>query len=151
MDVLIKAKLYQKCMEYVEKRIMTAQNAMEEAQRAANEETKSSAGDKFETGRAMMQLERDKNAAQLMEAIKLKNILKQINYNKSPSAIQPGSLIKSSQGTYFIAISLGKVQVEGHQFFVISAQSPIGQQLLGKELAEEINFNGRTIKILDII
>ena len=52
---------------------------MVNAQEAANEEGKSSVGDKYETGRAMMQIERDKAAQQLDEALKLKNIIDQIS------------------------------------------------------------------------
>ena len=44
---------------------------MANAQESANAEEKSSAGDKYETGRAMMQIERDKAAQQLNESMKL--------------------------------------------------------------------------------
>ena len=79
----LKKLLHEKCEEYIAKRIATAQNAMDEAQRAANEETKSSAGDKFETGRAMMHLEKQKNAFQLGEALKVQQQLSKVNPNKS--------------------------------------------------------------------
>ena len=71
----LKHSLLHKCHEFVESRISNARNALDEAQQAANEETKSSAGDKYNTERAMMQIERDKHAAQLVEAQKLQKAL----------------------------------------------------------------------------
>ena len=52
-----KDELYKKCVQIIENQILLAQQGIENAQQAANEETKSSAGDKYETTRAMMQIE----------------------------------------------------------------------------------------------
>jgi hypothetical protein len=79
----VKSKLLAMCIEYVEQRISSATTAMQNAQEAANEEGKSSAGDKYETGRAMMQIERDQAAAQLDESLKLKRTLHQIGATRS--------------------------------------------------------------------
>ena len=68
----LKEKLLTLCTQYVEEKINICTEAMRNAQDAANEEDKSSAGDKYETGRAMMQIERDNAAVQLDEALKLK-------------------------------------------------------------------------------
>lgn len=83
--------------------------AIEHAQLAANEETKSSAGDKYETGRAMMQLEIEKQSVQLAEAMKLKHVLSQINPEKTTETIQSGSLVFTDQGNFYISISAGKL------------------------------------------
>ena len=56
----IKQELYKLCLEYVENRFQTIQNTIKEIQESLGSETKSSAGDKHETGRAMLQLEREK-------------------------------------------------------------------------------------------
>jgi hypothetical protein len=67
----LKKDLYTLCVNYAKTRIETAKQAIDDAQQSANEETKSSAGDKYETGREMMQQETDRNQAQLNEANKL--------------------------------------------------------------------------------
>lgn len=151
MDVTIKSVLYEKCKSYINQRIETAQNAMDAAQQAANEEGKSSAGDKFETGRAMMQLERDKNARQLQEALLIKAKLAQIDPEKTFSEVAPGSLVVTNQGIYFLAISLGKLAIDKQQYFVISPESPIGRQLLHLQKGAEIYFNERKFKIEALI
>ena len=64
----LKHELILRCHQYADSRIATARQAMSEAQTAANEESKSSIGDKYETGRSMMQIEGEKAAHQLAEA-----------------------------------------------------------------------------------
>ena len=45
----LKQKLYQECLNYVQRSIDAAQQGINEAQQAAKDDTKSSAGDKYET------------------------------------------------------------------------------------------------------
>ena len=52
--------LYELCCTYADSRIRVAQEAIQQAQQAANMEEKSTAGDKYETGRAMAHLEKEK-------------------------------------------------------------------------------------------
>jgi transcription elongation GreA/GreB family factor len=143
----IKVLLYTKCQEYVQQRMDTAKNAMDAAQASANEESKSSAGDKYETGRSMMQLEKEMAGKQFLEAVKLKNELDLIDPQKTYLSVLPGSLVKTNQGTYFISTSVGKVSLEKTDYFAISSSSPIGQQLLNKKTGEAFTFNNKTIQI----
>src|SRR4051812_36116924 len=113
---LIKTRLYAKCVEYINQRIENAESAMKAAQESANEETKSSAGDKYETGRAMAQLERDKNAAQLGEAQKLKQIISTINPESVSKYAEPGALVHTSSGEFYLAISLGKIVMDSQDY-----------------------------------
>ncbi|WP_345239970.1 3-oxoacyl-ACP synthase [Nibrella saemangeumensis] len=146
----IKAQLYARCLAYVEQRIETARSSMEAAQEAANSETKSSAGDKYETGRAMAQRERDMSAAQLAEALKLKKDLEQINVEAVYELVQRGSLVITDQGNFFISISAGKISLDGVDYFAISLASPIGTGLINRKVGEEIRFNNRWYRINDV-
>jgi len=141
MEPGIKQKLLAKCFEYVDGRIENARQAMEDAQDSANAEEKSSAGDKYETGRAMAQIERDKAAVQLDEAIKLKSVLGQINPASTSSRIELGSLVITNQHWFYLSISMGKVVVDGQEFLFISPNSPIGQALLGLKVRNHFTFN----------
>jgi len=71
----VKKQLYSLCLAYIDERIQVANQAIQFAQDSANDETKSTAGDKYETGRAMAQLEIEKINAQLNESKKLSKIL----------------------------------------------------------------------------
>lgn len=114
------------------------------AQSSGNEETKSSAGDKYETGRAMAQLEIENNSAQLAEALKLKKVLEQINPDLETKRVQLGSLVLTSLGNYYIAISAGKLLVDGTEYYAISSASPIGVKLMKLRAGESFTFNQKS-------
>lgn len=146
----LKRKLYEYCVNFVDLRIKNAKEAMDSAQEAANDETKSSAGDKYETGREMMQQEMENNAVQLAEARKLKEILSGITPGKIYSNIQSGSLVTTNNGIFYISIGAGKINIEGKDYFAIAPTSPLGTQLLDKAIGDSFELNTRKFTIQEI-
>jgi hypothetical protein len=147
----LKTELYNLCVRYVQERIDTAMQAIKATQQAANEETKSSAGDKYETGRAMMQQDADRNQAQLNEANKLMGILNRITSNTALKTAEAGSLVITNNGNFYIAISAGTLVVNGESFFAVSAASPIGLKLKGQAIGNEFDLNGKNYRIENIL
>jgi hypothetical protein len=147
----IKNEVLQECKNYVAKRIATSTLAMEQAQRAANEEGKSSAGDKYETGRAMMQIERDKAAQQLNEALKLKEVLDRINPELKHEKISLGSMVITSTLKIFIAIGIGKLIVAGDDYLVVAPHSPLGKSLMGLNTNDTFTFSNTSNTIVKIL
>ena len=135
-----KEQLYKQCSEFVELRLLTIHNQIKEIQESLTSETKSSAGDKHETGRAMLQLEREKSGQQLAEVEKLKEALSKIDVTMSSGTIGLGSVVFTTQANYFMAISAGQLDVASDQFFAISPNTPIGLLLMGKKVDDEISF-----------
>lgn len=113
-------------------------------------DTKSSAGDKFETGREMMQIELSKQQAQLNKQLQLKKDLSQIKLNKTFTTIEFGSLVFTNKGRYFISVAMGKITVDSTDYFALSLASPVGQVLKGKTVNETVKFNNQLIKVLEI-
>ncbi len=146
----IKHRLLAHCQQYVNQRLDTVTRAMEEIRQALDEETKSTAGDKHETGRAMMQLEQEKLSTQMAEVQQLQKVLNRIKLEDLPPGIGEGSLVLTSQGNYFLAISAGKVEMEGKLFYLISLASPIGLALTGKKVGELVSFWQQGIGILEV-
>ena len=136
----IKEELYAICAEFVEERFTKIRTAIEGIEGALLSETKSSAGDKHETGRAMLQLEREKAGKQLAEIQNLKAQLSKVDIERSSNLIGTGSLVYTSELNYFIAISAGELRVNHDVFYAISPQTPIGQLLMGNTEGEKINF-----------
>ncbi len=143
----IKHQLYAQCLDYVAQRIATAREAIQAAQTAANEETKSSSGDKYETGRSMAQLEIEKNSEQLEEAKKLQETLAHINPDKETPIVQAGSLVTTNHGKFFIAIPAGQLTVQGEVYFAVSRSSPIANQLFGLTSGMRFVFNQKSFAV----
>ncbi|APY10924.1 3-oxoacyl-ACP synthase [Seonamhaeicola sp. S2-3] len=147
----IKQQLYNYCIEFIENRFQTIESTINEIQNALTTETKSTAGDKHETGRAMLQLEREKAGNQLSEVQKIKEALIRINTNKSSNTVSLGSVVYTSNLNYFIAISAGELRVDKEIFYAISPSTPIGQLLLGKMVGDSVMFRNQKFIIDNII
>jgi len=131
-------------------RIKEIQQAIHSAKESRDNETKSSVGDKYETGRAMIQFELEKHTVQLQKAQQQKHKLSQINLQKEYNRVEFGSLIFTDHGNYFIAIGLGKIEIENETFYCISLASPIGKILNNKKVGGKIIFQGREFTITEI-
>jgi len=137
---LLKETLHKQCLEFVENRFRTINNSIDEVQSALMSETKSTAGDKHETGRAMLQLEREKLGKQLLEIEKLQEVLSKLDTSTSSKTIGFGSIVHTTQANYFIAISAGILEVNSKMYYAISSTTPIGLLLMGKQKGDSITF-----------
>ena len=147
----IKLELYDFCLEFVDNRFQIIQNTITEIQESLLSETKSSAGDKHETGRAMLQLEREKSGNQLAEIQKLKTILNKVNSEAKHQKIALGSVVYTTQSNYFIAISAGEIVLDSKRFYAISQATPIAKLLISKTVGDEVLFRNTTIRITQIL
>ena len=148
--MLIKESLYQFCKVFVDARLTRIQQNIQEIQESLSSETKSSAGDKHETGRAMLQLEREKLGQQLHEAEKMAVVLSRISITNKARTIVLGSYVKTSKSDYFLAVSAGKYETKSKPIYCISGRTPIGQLLLSKTIGDVVTFDGEKIRIVDI-
>ncbi|WP_163518005.1 3-oxoacyl-ACP synthase [Gelidibacter japonicus] len=143
----LKQELFLQCVKFVEERHFKILNQIAEIQESLTSETKSSAGDKHETGRAMMQLEREKAGQQLAEVERLKEALSQLDVDKISQKIGLGSVVFTTKANYFMAISAGQMTVNSQSFFAISPNTPIGLLLMGKKVGDAIVFRDHTFVI----
>lgn len=151
MSHLIKEQLYNHCVSTIEEKLSIINSVLNSAQDSANHETKSTAGDKHDTARAMAHLESEKNAKQLIEINKLKKVLPYLKDHKNKEIIELGSIVKTNGSNYYISISLGKIDLKDESYFAISAVTPIGRLLIGKTVGDSILFNGKSIEILTVL
>ncbi|ERM81689.1 hypothetical protein P872_19525 [Rhodonellum psychrophilum GCM71 = DSM 17998] len=147
----VKESIYRQLQEMLTAKIEVTTAAIASLRTAKNSDTKSSAGDKYETGRAMMQMELDKEEQQLNQTNRLKNELSAINLEKIYTRVEFGSLVETNQGIYFISIPVGKVTLADRAYFVLSLASPIGKLLEGKKIGEKAIFQGREFVIQGIL
>ena len=146
-----KQELYRYCYSILEERIQQANRAMDSIQSDSNSETKSSAGDKYETGRAMAQLEKEQHAQRkaMLEDMLIR--LRQIGCISSKKWVDEGSLVQTNRGMYFIAVGLGTIVLDGQSYHCLSLQSPFGQALLELEVGDDMAFRETEHEIIQIV
>jgi transcription elongation GreA/GreB family factor len=150
LQLKIKQELFKQCKAFVNKRAQTVEEIISSNQKALQSETKSSAGDKHETGRAMLQLEMEKASQQLEGISQMNEILSKINFLEASNKAHLGSIIFTEKANYFLSISAGQIIIDRQKYFAVSVSSPIGKLLLGKSENEVISFNDIAHKILKI-
>lgn len=135
-----KALLYEHCQTYVDDLIYKAKAGLKNSQEAANLEEKSSAGDKFETNRAMMHLQMEGFIQRLDQAHALEKTL--LSMTLTPKyKVGLGSLVETDRGWYFIAVSAPKLLIEQTWVTCLSVEAPIFKALQGKQAEEWAEFN----------
>lgn len=148
---MLKKTLFQHCADHLNESLGLFEQRKSDLLVALESESKSSAGDKHETGRAMLQLEREKLGEQIKETERNLKLLLPLENHVSSKTITIGSVVKTDQLSYYIAVSTPELKVDKTTYYCISAQSPIGKLLLGKKVGETISFNYKTSSIIEIL
>ncbi|MCJ0743024.1 GreA/GreB family elongation factor [Pedobacter montanisoli] len=147
----IKEELYQLCTGFINERIQNAEEALKQAQQASTDDTKSSAGDKYETGREMAQQDINRNMQLLADAQQQKALLLALNTNATPDVIKNGTLVLTNNGNFYLSISAGQFTVKGVSYFALSPVAPLGKLLMGKRKGDDFTFNQRNYQIKELI
>lgn len=143
----LKQKLKAMLLQLVEEKLQHATAAANEAQEAANSEEKSSAGDKYETGRAMGHLQKDMHVARMAS---IKNELAQINAvdcARVLTSITAGAFIDTGSVCIFIAGAAGKQSAEQRSVLFISPQSPLAKALFGKREGDSFTMGNASYQV----
>lgn len=133
----------------VKERMSSLRAELDSLQESAASDTKSSMGDKYETSREMINLEKGKLTGQLSEAMEMHTILNSFDLSNPAQRIGLGTLVYTNIAKYYIAVALGPIQVGGEQVFVISPGSPLGRQMLNKQLGDQVTVGSSLQKILE--
>ena len=144
----LKLILLNQCKNFVDNRLQTIEDIISSNQKALQSETKSSAGDKHETGRAMLRLEMEKAGMQLSGILQMKEVLAKIDVSIESKVAHLGSIVQTNNNLFFLSISAGKLIVNDKVYYAVSILSPIGKILLGKKENEEYHFNGKKNTII---
>lgn len=113
-------------------------------------ETKSTAGDKHETGRAMMHLEQEKVMRQLSNNQKLKEMIDRINPETGNESVRLGALVITNQVRFYIIAGLGQFDLNDEKYYLVSYQSDLVQAFKDKEKDDMVHFKGQSYRIEEI-
>lgn len=145
-----KVVLHQHCIDIAKLKLTELERIGQELKLGLSSETKSTAGDKHEVGRAMVQIQQAQNGKQVAEAQKVLQNLQAINAHQKYHAVETGSLVTTNMGLLYIAVGLGKLMIEGRQVFVIAPTAPLTQALIGNKVGSVVDFNGKAVSISQI-
>ncbi len=146
----IKQELLQVCMDYVNKRIYNYKLEMDTIKESIENNDKGSSEDD-DSGNGKLLNDLEKNAQHLNDATKMLETLKQINPKIQNESGALGSIVYTQTNTFFLSVSVGKIELDNSSYFAISLQSPIGMLLKNKIKGDQINFNGTLYTITNII
>ncbi len=145
-----KKQVYNHCLQIIEDRLSTIHKNLDRLMDSKQNETKSSAGDKYETGMAMIQNEEDLFKRQLADTSKILEQINKIEVTKVRTQVEPGAMVQLPAGWFYISAGMGKIMVDGKSVFCISLQSPIGVAIKHKSISDIVNFNDQKFTIQDI-
>jgi hypothetical protein len=146
----VKTQLLELCNEHVNKRIKDYRSEIDLIKESIESNDKVS-NEEDDSGNAKLLDDLEKNMNYLNDALKTREHLQLIRPNLVSEAGVLGSIVKTDSMSFFIAISLGKVELENEDYYVISMMSPIGQLIKSKTKGHQFEFNGKKYTITEVL
>lgn len=146
-----KQKIYDSYRLMLGQKIEALQQALEELKEGLQSETKSTAGDKYETGRAMVHMEQENLGQQLNALHVQKAALEHLDADHYTGRIIAGSLVRTSKGYLFPGVALGKLIVDDIPVFALSPTAPLGLQLMGLTVGDQTGIRKEIYIIEEIL
>lgn len=146
----IKQQLVELCTQYADKRVLGYKNEIELIKESIENNDKVS-NEEDDSGNSKLLDDLEKNMNYLNDANKMREQLKLMRPNLVSDSVVLGSLVKTDSITFFIALSMGKVIVEGSEYYIISLASPLGQLLRNRKKDDEFQFNEKRYIIQEVL
>lgn len=146
-----KAEIHSFLMQYLDKKRQDLVGLMNALKESGEADTKSSAGDKHETGKAMVHLEQEKLSSSLLNIEEDLKRLSQLNTAEGDDFVKAGSLVFTQHATLYIGIGLGPIQIGDQQLIMLNQGAPLAKMFLGKKMGDQVVFNQQHYKIEKIL
>jgi transcription elongation GreA/GreB family factor len=144
----LKRKVYDRCLEMLEESAQTTRNSMAEIQEDANEAELEH--DVFDGTRDKFLNQRDIYAEQLQNIMNEIQTLKKVTFDEPVEKVEFGAMVLTNKQNMFVVVGIGKVEVEGETFFVISKDVPIFKAMQGMKKGDQFEFNNNQFEIKDV-
>jgi predicted DNA-binding protein YlxM (UPF0122 family) len=109
-------------------------------------ETKSSAGDKYETSREMINQEINQAEQQLKNVQNQLGIFAKTNFEQT-HVCKPGALFMAGNYIYFWSVALGKIKFRDEFIMCFSSISPFAKTALDKKPGDQVGIGARKTEI----
>ncbi len=135
----LKRDIHEALTTRLRQEIAAMKEELQSVQLSANNETKSSAGDKYETGRAMAQLEIEKLTGLLLEKEKALAFAAGLSLDAMDS-VRPGSLAVTSMGHFYVTVNGGEFNMKSMKIRCISPASPLAVAMREKRAGDTFDL-----------
>jgi transcription elongation GreA/GreB family factor len=146
----LKQKIHLAFLELIKNKLSNQNNTIKDLEFSVANETKSTAGDKYETSLAMLQIE-------IVNEAKKKEVLNELRLNLNtldPSinytTVKKGSLVKCGKYYFYISAAIGKLNIDSIEVMAISPIAPLAKLLINLSIGEQVQYNNQTF-IIDTI
>jgi len=149
MDRLaMKQKILDACFEQQNRVIQNLKVVMEEVTDSAEEYGLPK--DLYDSYRNQMMSKREMFAQQMLKVNEQVDILRRVDMTRTYDSVRFGAVVITSSQRLFIATGIGKIRMEGEEYFVISAMVPFFAAIDGKKAGDSFEFRGKKEKVLDV-
>ena len=145
-----KETIYQEICRLQDEKIADLKEAIAKVHESVIGEENSTAGNKFETARAMGQEELDRLNRQLSTALIENTTLSKINGSQPCNAVQLGALVSTDKKNFYVSIPLGEIKIDGKPIYAISFSSPVCQAFRNAQLNDTITIGPSKEKMVAI-
>lgn len=149
MTFMDKKAVVEAVSQALREKLLSFESMLGELNAAIAEDTKSSAGDKFETSRAMAQQEIDKVQQQQAETKRQLALLTSLPMEET-ATVRAGSLVQTDKGIFFVGVPAGQLEIGGKTVVCISSASPLAQNMIGKSKNEAVSAGNTSQTILAV-
>ncbi len=143
----MKQNIHSHFLQLASGKVQFLQKCLEDLKESATNETKSTAGDKYETALAMLQIEQANIGKQLEEALAQLRFFEKLNPQIITIRITNGSLVKTNRGYFYVSVALGKAMIDGVEIIALSMLSPLGNKFKGLKPGDQFDLNGNLFLI----
>lgn len=135
-------------LDHVDKDLAEAKARMASLKESLGAESKSSAGDKHETGRAMIHLEQERVQDTVGRLEHMRGILIQRAFqDKAIQRVSPGALVETTGPWVLVGVPLGKVQLPDTLVLCVGAEAPLAQQWRGAQPGDQVALGPQKLTI----
>jgi hypothetical protein len=138
--VLTKSGVIAELNKQLQTKLSNLTTNLQQAIDSRNSDTKSSAGDKFETSREMAQIEIHKIETEITKT-------QQFIFDLFSKVTQ---LIITDKGSFLISIPFGKLIINNTAVYCISNTAPITSPLINTKVSYNFDFGGVVYNVIDI-
>lgn len=144
----LKQKVLDACFEQQDKVMRNLKVVMEEVADSAEEYGLPK--DLYDSYRNQMMSKREMFAQQLQKIQEQVEILRRVDMTRTYKSVRFGAIVITESQRLFIAAGIGKVVVDGDEYFVISAMVPFYSAIDGKKAGDTFEFRGKKEKVLEV-